>query len=63
MEFPSIKGKAKNPKNITKVVMKGPGIEVKIPKDYKELLSGVFITATTISGDSGTRFNNIEKMK
>ena len=43
--------------------MKGPGIEVKIPKDYKELLSGVFITATTISGDSGTRFNNIEKRK
>lgn len=43
--------------------MKGPGIEVNIPKDYKEHLSGVFITATTISGDLGTRFNNIQITK
>ena len=63
MEFFSIKEKANETKIITKVVMKGPGIEVKIPEDYKELLRGVFITATTISGDLGTRFNNTEKMK
>ena len=64
LEFSSIKWKAKKAKKtITKVVMKGPGIEVNIPKDYKEHLSGVFITATTISGDLGTRFNNIQITK
>ena len=63
LEFSSIKEKANETKIITKVVMKGPGIEVKIPEDYKELLRGVFITATTISGDLGTRFNNIQIAK
>ena len=59
-----MKGRNKNPKKvITKVVMKGPGIEIKIPKDYKERLKGVFINAKTISGDMAIRFNNIQIRK
>ena len=34
-----------------------------MPKEYKELLRGVFINPTTISGDIGTRFNNVQIKK
>ena len=64
LEYSLINGKAKKPKKITTTVfMKGSGIEVDIPKDYKELVRGVFINAKTISGDMGRRFNNIQITK
>ena len=64
LEFSLTKGKAKKPKRITtKVVMEGPGINFKLPKDYKEHLRGMFITAKNISGQMGTRFNDIQITK
>jgi AAA15 family ATPase/GTPase len=64
LEYSLTKTGNKKPKKIaTKVVMKGPGIEVMFPKDYKELLKGVFINAKTISVDIAGRFNNIQIRK
>lgn len=64
LEYSLTKNKTKTPKRIiTGIVTKGPGIQVEIPKDYKEVLRGVFINPTTISGDIGTRFNNVQIKK
>jgi AAA15 family ATPase/GTPase len=64
LEYSLTKNKSKTPKKIiTGIVTKGPGIQFEIAKDYKELLRGVFINPTTISGDIGTRFNNIQIKK
>lgn len=64
LEYSSTKNKSEAPKQITtSIVTKGPGIQVEIAKDYKELLRGVFINPTTISGDIGKRFNNVQIRK
>ena len=64
LEYFLTKNKTKTPKKIiTGIVSKGPGIQVEIAKDYKEVLRGVFINPTTISGDIGTRFNNVQIRK
>jgi len=64
LEYSLTKNKSKAPKKIiTDIVTGGPGIQIKIPKDYKELLRGVFINPTTIPGDINTRFNNIQIKK
>ncbi|MFQ6055090.1 MAG: ATP/GTP-binding protein [Methanosarcinales archaeon] len=64
LKYSLIKGKAIKPKEITTtVVMKGMGLELKVPKNYKESLRGVFINAKTISGDLDRRFNNIQIKK
>lgn len=57
-------GAKKSKKPITaKVIATGTGIEFKVPRDYKETLRGIFINAKTISGDIGTRFNDIQIRK
>ncbi len=36
---------------------------MRLPNDYEETLRGVFINAKTVSGDIGTRFNDIQIRK
>jgi len=51
----------KNSKKITtKIITTGSGIEIVVPKDYKELLRGVFINPQTIFRDISARFDNIQ---
>jgi AAA15 family ATPase/GTPase len=64
LEYSLTKNKSKTPKKIiTGIAARGPGIQFEMPKNYKELLNGVFINPTTISGDIGTRFNNVQIKK
>ena len=64
LEYSLTKNKSKTPeKIITGIAAKGPGIQIELAKDHKELLRGVFINPTTISGDIETRFNNVQIKK
>lgn len=64
LEYSLMKGRNRKPKKVTtKIVMKGPGIEVKIPRNYKEILRGVLLNPLTISSDIAKRFNNIQIRK
>lgn len=64
LEYSLTKNKTKAPKKIiTGIVTGGPGIQLEIPKHYKEVIRGVFINPTTISRDIGRRFNNVQIKK
>ena len=65
LDYSFVKGRAKKSKKplTAKVIATGTGIEFKMPKGYEETLRGVFINAKTISGDMGTRFNDIQIRK
>jgi AAA15 family ATPase/GTPase len=64
LEYFSTKNKSKAPKKIiTGIVAKDTEIRVEPAKNYKELLTGVFISPITIFRDIGTRFNNVQIRK
>jgi AAA15 family ATPase/GTPase len=64
LEYFPTKNKSKAPKKIvTGIVTKDTEIRVEPAKNYKERLTGVFISPTTISRDIGTRFNNVQIRK
>ena len=64
LEYSLMKNRNKNPKEITtSVIMNGPGLKIKVPKDYKEQLKAVFLNPRTISREIAKRFSDIQIRK
>jgi hypothetical protein len=64
LEYSLTKDEYNEPEKIeSKIFASGAGLEISIPKDYKEYLQGVFINSNTIFNDIGKRFGDIQIKK